>query len=156
MGAEPWSCFTPYRVDVAEALKECQFREFAAGRYDKPRGFEGVHATIDEALRDGEADGTRSVLDMIGVADAPRNPDHPLGSDEFQMGDFDGDPMLGLVAPLAPAQLIELYGTERPSRAMIEQNDGYYDLLDRGLGIYIVAYEGDEPSEIFFAGYSFD
>ena len=29
-------------------------------------------------------------------------------------------------------------------------------LLERGQGVYIVAYRDDKPSEIFFAGYSFD
>ena len=156
MGADPWSCFTPYRDDISEALKEAKLREFAAGRYSKPWGFKGTHATIEEAVAAAEADGTCSILDMEGVAEVPRNPDHPIGADEFQLADFDGDPMLGLVAPLAPAQLIEIYGTECPSRSMIEQNDGYYDLLDRGMGIYIIAYEDDQPSEIFFAGYSYD
>jgi hypothetical protein len=153
MGADPWSCFTPYRENVAKALEECQQREFAAGRY---QNFDGTHASIAEAVLAGEADGTGSVLDMLGVVDFPRNPDHPIGGDEFQMFEFEGDPLFCHVAPLAPAQLIQLFGTERPSRAMIEQNVGYYDLLDRGLGIYLIAYDGDIPSEICFAGYSFD
>jgi hypothetical protein len=107
-------------------------------------------------LEDGDAGGTASILDMDGIAGAPRNPEYRPGMGEFQVGDFDGDPMLGMVAPLAPGQLIELFGTGRPTRAMIEQNDGYYALIDRGLGIYIIAHEGDSPSEIFFAGYSYD
>ncbi len=153
MGAETWSCFTPYRENVAEALEACREREFAAGRY---RNFEKTHSSIAEAVLDGDSQGTGSVLDMIGVSDIPRNPDHPIGEGEFEMFEFEGDPMFCLVAPLAPGQLLQLFGTERPSRAMIEQTGEYYDLLDRGLGIYIIAYDGDIPSEIFFAGYSFD
>ncbi len=156
MGAEPWSCFTPYRDDVAEALEESRLREFAAGRYRKPWGPESTPATIDEVIEASEADGTCSILDMMGVSDTPRNPEFRLGSGEFQMFDFDGDPMLGLVAPLTPEQLVELFGTARPTRAMIEGSSDYYELIDRGLGIYIVAYDGDSPSELFFAGYSFD
>src|SRR4051794_34553260 len=102
MGAEAWSCFTPYRDDVAEALEEARLREFEAGRYRKPWGFEGTHATIDEAVRAGTEGGTASVLDMMGVSDVPRNPDHRVGSGEFQLYDCEGDPMFCLVAPLAP------------------------------------------------------
>jgi hypothetical protein len=156
LGANPWSYWVPYREDIEGALLELKQREFAAGRYHKPWGFTGTHATIEEAAAADENNGTRSILDMIGVSDVPRNPDHIVGSDEFQLFDFEGDPMFGLVAPLDPEQIVDLFGTERPSRAMIEANEEYYGLIDRGLGIYIIAYDGDEPSEIFFAGYSFD
>jgi hypothetical protein len=156
MGAEPWSYFVPCREDVAVALEELKHREFAAGRYHKPWGFTGTHATIDEAVAAGDADGTRSILDMIGVADSPRNPDLEVFTDDPLEFDSEDDLMLGLVAPLAPKQLALLFGTQRPTRAMIEANDDYYGLIDRGLGIYIVAYDGDAPSELFFAGYSFD
>jgi hypothetical protein len=152
MGAEAWSYFVPYRDDVGGALEDLKQREFEAGRYDKPVGPHFPATSIEEAVRACGASGTRSILDMVGVADGPR----PLGfslADAFESG---VDPGFGLVAPLAPETLVELFGTTRPSRAMIEENGGYYELIDRGLGIYIVAYDGDLPSELFFAGYSFD
>jgi hypothetical protein len=39
---------------------------------------------------------------------------------------------------------------------MIEAHDELFDALERGQGVYVVAYKDDQPSEIFFAGYSFD
>ena len=39
---------------------------------------------------------------------------------------------------------------------MVETNQDFYDWLDRGLGIYVIVHDGELPSEIFFAGYSFD
>jgi hypothetical protein len=152
MGAETWSCFTPYRENVAEALEACQQVEFAAGRYRKPWGFEGTHASIDEAFLACDTDGTCSVLDMIGVADSPRPSDFSL-EDAFE-GDFDFGFMQ--VAPLSTEQLLGLFGTEQPTRSMLEQATGFYEWLDRGLGIYIVAYDDGKPSDIFFAGYSLD
>jgi hypothetical protein len=152
MGAEAWSYFVPYREDIAAALEDLKRREFEAGRYRKPVGPHLPATSIVEVVRACDASGTGSILDMIGIADEPRPPGFCL-EDAFESG---VDPMFSMVAPLASEQLIDLFGTERPSRAMIETNDAYYELIDRGLGLYIVAYEGDEPSEIFFAGYSFD
>jgi hypothetical protein len=152
MGAEAWSYWVPYREDIAAALEDLQRQEFEAGRYAKPVGPHFPAASIAEAVRACDASGTRSILDMIGIADAPRPPGFRL-EDAFES---DVDPMFSMIAPLAPEQLIELFGTERPTRAMIEENDGFYELIDRGLGIYIIAYDGDAPSELFFAGLSYD
>ncbi|MDR3638481.1 MAG: hypothetical protein P4L84_32050 [Isosphaeraceae bacterium] len=143
MGAEPWFYCVPYQEDIEAALEALKQREFAAGNYrmidpDDPP------ATIEEAVEQMDADGTGTVLDMIGVADRPH--------------EIDGEsPNFCMVAPLAPEQLIALFGTEKPTREMIEGGDaGFWESIDRGLGIYIIAYDGDNPSELFFAGYSFD
>lgn len=125
MGAEPWSYFAPYRENIAAALEELKQREFSAGRYHKPRGFTGTHATIEEAVAANDADGSRSILDMVGVSDVPRNPDRVDFSDDPMEFDSEEDMMLGLVAPLAPEPLVLLFGTERPTRAMIEANGDY-------------------------------
>ena len=116
----------------------------------------GAHASIEEARAGDDADGTRSILDRTGVADSPRAPGRETFTDDPIESGPDEDEMLGLVAPPTPRQLVLLFGTERPTRAMIEANDDYYGLLDRGLGISIIAHDGDRPSEIFFAGYSYD
>lgn len=143
MGAEPWSVFTGYREDIEAALFDLQQREFEAGRY---RSFEpdDPAESIDEARERGDADGTGSVLDMRGVAEVFSGYDDPDG------------PGLGFVAPLSHEQLIELYGTDKPTHAMVEKGHDLWERLDRGLGVYIVVYDGDTPSELFFAGYSFD
>jgi hypothetical protein len=61
------------------------------------------------------------------------------------------------VAPMARETLLELFGTERPTHEMIDESDELFELMDeRGQGVYVVVYEGEQPSEIFFAGYSFD
>jgi len=152
MGGGVWSHFVPYREDIAGALEDLQRQEFEAGRYRKPFGPHLPATSIVEAVRACDASGTGSILDMIGIADEPR----PSGFRLEDAFEADIDPMFSMVAPLASEQLIELFGTERPSRAMIEDNDALCELIDRGLGLYIVAYDGDEPSELFFAGYSYD
>ncbi|HWE37886.1 MAG TPA: hypothetical protein VG406_15055 [Isosphaeraceae bacterium] len=132
MGAEPWDYFVPYEGDVQAALEKLREREFRAGRFN---GAEFRPATIDEAREVADADGTRSILDIDRVGDEP---------------DF------GVVVPLPAATLIELYGTDRPSRAMIEANPDFFEDIERGQGVSIIVYEGDRPSEIYFGGYSYD
>ena len=143
MGAEPWSYFVPYQKDIPGALEALKDREFRAGRYRRPDEHAPPPATIAEAVEQAQASGTRSVLDMIGLADTPHEPQSGL-------------PHFCEVAPLRREDLVALFGTTRPTRELIRARRDYLDLLERGEGIYIVVYAGDEPSELFFAGYSFD
>jgi len=143
MGAVPYRYFVKYQPDVDAALQELREREFRAGRYNPVVPFPfhtdsaahgARHRTIREALRAAGADGTRSILDL---------------------GRVSKEPELGTVAPLADDVLLQLYGTRRPTREMVEQGaDSEY--IERGQGIYIIIYRDDQPDEILFAGYSYD
>jgi len=145
MGAEPWSCFVPFQADIGAALESARRQEFAAGRYrmddpaDPPK-------TIDQAYEDAAESGTCSVLDMIGVIDTP----HEVEDGQYLGGDY------GTVAPLSRERLFQLYGTETPSHEVVEGGYDIYEWLDRGIGTYVVVYDGETPSEIYFAGYSYD
>lgn len=147
MGGHPWFYFVDYEPDVDAALDRLRRREFEAGRYNPavdfpefPVGPEtespgAQHASIEEAVEEADADGTRSILDMERVSDEP---------------DFNA------VAPLPPEELLRLFGTERPTRREVEECEELFDLPERGQGVYVVVYDGERPTEIFFAGYSFD
>jgi hypothetical protein len=93
------------------------------------------HDSIEEAFEDADADGTRSILDMMQVSATP---------------DYNA------VAPLPEEDLINLFGTDKPTHEMIEESDELYEMLERGQGRYVIVYRDGQPSEIFFAGYSFD
>ena len=80
-------------------------------------------------------EGTRSILDISRVAD---------------------DADVGVAAPVSPEQLKEWFGTERPTHSMLEQADELFEAIHRGHCVYVVVYEGSNPSELFFAGYSCD
>jgi hypothetical protein len=147
MGAEPYFYFVKYQPEVNAALQNLRQREFRAGRYNPVLSFPpfpvvagsptpgAQHATIEEALEDSDADGTRSILDLDHISDEP----------EF-----------GAVSPIDEEFLQEAYGTTQPTRAMLEQNMDFFEDIDRGHGIYVVAYRDGKPDEILFAGYSFD
>ena len=131
MGAEWWDYFVPYEEDIASALERLRQREFRAGRY---RGAEAHAATIDEVLANMDADGTGSILDMTHITEEP---------------DFFA------VTPLSATQLMDLFGTQQPTREMIHASD-ICEPIERGQGVYVIVYKDGKPSEIFFGGYSFD
>ena len=147
MGGHPWFYFTDYEPDVESALRKLRDREFAAGRYNPVVRFIKFpitsdspapgprHKSIRDAVRSSAEDGTRSILDMESVSEVP---------------DYHA------VSPLAKRRLIELFATEQPTRDTIEASMDVFEQIERGQGIYIIVYKDAKPSEIFFAGYSFD
>ena len=146
MGGHPWFYDVPYQPDIDKALQELRRTEFAAGRYnpvirfpDFPLGPDSPapgpqHASIKAALRASREDGTRSILDMERVSERPE---------------------YCAVSPLPEAELVTLYGTNQPTHDMVEELLFLED-AERGQGIYIILYKDGAPSEILFAGYSFD
>jgi hypothetical protein len=147
MGGHAYWYYERYDGDVDAALQSLREREFAAGRYnpvipfpDFPPGPNSPspgpqHASIEEIMEDAAEDGTRSILDLNHISDSP---------------DFFA------VAPLPDDVLQDLYGTTQPTRAMVEQNMDFLEDVERGHGVYIVLFDDGQPSEVFFAGYSFD
>ena len=148
MGAHPWFYLVPYQQDVRRAMMDLREREFRAGRYNPAVAFPDMnrnapgaqHDSIEDAREAADADGTRSILDMDDVADEPGDPD---------------DPQFGIVTPIAPELLEELYGTTQPAREMISDLEFLED-VERGTGVYIIVYNKGQLSEICFAGYSYD
>ena len=170
MGGHPYWYFTPYQSDLSSALQNLRQQEFEAGRYNPVNPFpftlelnEQVKAieqnsedygSIEEALEAATESGTRSILDIEKVSD---------------------EPGMCIASPVPVKYLLRFFGTNKPSRQAIETiifgelqaddqedvnyEDEIYDLLDligRGESKYIIVYDGEQPSEIFFAGYSFD
>jgi len=152
MGAEFWSYFVPYQEDIGAALEALREQEFRAGRFRQPSqvqpGFLGrmlgrppskpkPPASIQEAIRvaDTDATGTRSILDMERISDTP-------GS--------------GTLSPVPRDELGRLFGTEQPTREMVEQSEELIERIDRGQGIYVITYQQGKPDGIYFGGYSYD
>jgi hypothetical protein len=146
MGGHAWFYYVPYQPDIDKALQELKQTEFAAGRYNPvirfpefPIGLESPspgprHSSIKAALRASMEDGTRSILDMNSVSES---------------ADYCA------VCPLAQSELLRLYGTTQPTREMVKGMQFLGD-AERGQGMYIILYKEGMPSEILFAGYSFD
>src|SRR4051812_42531280 len=139
MGAHPYWYTVRYRPEVDAALDDLREREFRAGRYNPVVPFIDFpispasqapgpqHRTIAEAVAASDAVGTRSILDISGVADEP---------------DF------GVACPLPDNVLQSLYGTTRPSLAAVEGNMDFLEEVERGHAVYVVCYTGGAPTEL--------
>lgn len=132
MGAEPWSYFVPFEPSVEAALEKLRQRVFASGEFFRS---ELQPADINEAMENAEETGTRSILDIQSVGDSAE---------------------ICTVCPLSDDDLRRHIGTTRPTHAQVEKAFGVFEDIDRGQGIYLTVYDADEPSEYFFAGYTFD
>lgn len=175
MGSHPYFYFTPYQADVNAALQNLRQQEFQAGRYDPaiqqvdpgmmmmmfefPPTEEAIapgaqHPSIEAAIEAADASGTGSILDIQTISDTPQ---------------------LLTACPLSTAETQALFGTERPTRSLVEGilifdeetpshwdatgysiEEDFWDTIDRGSCRYIVVYEDDAPTEIFFVGFSID
>jgi|SRR5579859_6272818 len=149
MGALPWYYFIPYEPDIEQAFRGLRLREFQAGRYYPVVGIPqypvlvnsaspgAKHRTIEEAVEAAGPNGTRSILDMKGVS-------------------LTGPPRPGIIVPLPAEKIVQLYGSSFPTRPMIENNMDFFAGLDRGQGVFVVAFRQNTPDELLFAGYSYD
>ena len=182
MGASSWAYFVPYQWNIGLALQELQFRVFEDEFQDrKPlfsksellahlnselehlemhypdpklratlkRRFQSqkkrltsppdpnkMRKAIDKLLKQCAENGTHSILDIKTISSQP----------EF-----------GTVAPLSSKELRAIFGTEYPTRSMIEKNANQVRALrERWMGTYIIVYDNNQPTEIYFAGYSGD
>ena len=165
MGASGWNYVVEYQPDLSRALQELRQREFEAGRYYKPaefmsrvldlgiveaelrpsieeaiagRGALTAPRTIAELQEQNAEEGTHSILDIERISEGPA---------------------FGAASPLAPAQLLEVFGTHRPSLEAVlheARAGGLGDKRGGWAGLYVIAYTWDEPSHIFFCGFSGD
>jgi hypothetical protein len=181
MGATTWNYFTPYdKVDAAlqrllqDVFKEGKYGSGILAPDDMRAMFEQVLAlspnpalarqqmeeamarieqlrdaippqpraeTIDELLEQRAESGTHSILDIQRISPTP---------------DF------GAVSPLPVEEIQALFGTDKPTRKMVEDKLGDYDLVEHPLvserwhGIYFTIYRDCRPDELFFMGTSGD
>ncbi len=184
MGGNDWYYFTPYRADLTVVLQQLKEQEFRAGRYgfdymlsrvnaelqeidvnslDIPEKsiqvsnqsnpsadklieeYGSLQAAIDAVIEESAPDGTQSILDITHIADQPE---------------------MCAVCPLTESELQEIFQTTQPTRETVEaillnEEDyeswaAFWESIGRGEGRYVIVYEKGKPTEIFFAGYSFD
>jgi hypothetical protein len=93
---------------------------------------------IDELIELSAEAGTHSILDIAHVA---------------------AEPDFGVSAPLNNDELIQLFGTLKPTKSLIDKNNQKGELInlrERWQGTYIIVYENNQPSEILFTGSSGD
>jgi len=89
------------------------------------------------ALQCLSAEGTSSILDMDRIALEPAS---------------------GTIVPVPPEELVRLFGTDKPSRQVVEDAEysGKPNTGPTWQGVYLVAYDGGKPTTIHFIGSSGD
>jgi hypothetical protein len=132
VGAEPYEYTVPYESDIQAALDTLRRAVFESKKFN---GADLDPPTPEAAFEMVGADGTRSILDISRISDQP---------------DF------CCAAPLSSQELQRYFGTQKPTRDLMHQSDDFWEDLERGMARYVILYDGDEPKEIYFAGYSFD
>jgi hypothetical protein len=149
MGGHPYWYYVPYREDLQRALDELRLREFRAGRYSPVipilKGFGtpvfvaenagAAHASIAEAIEAAGEEGTCSILDIQRIGTRAE---------------------CGVAAPFDDDQLVDFFATTQPTHEIVEANPQFFEDIGRGCCVYIVLYSEGKPTEILFAGYSFD
>ena len=172
MGGHPYWYYTDYQSDVPTTLRALRWQEFSAGRYNPAVPFilfpitddttapGPQHSSIEEALEDSDASGTRSILDISTVS--------PVSYEEALEASGQGGVNLYCTTfPVTADELNRLFNTDKPTHQMIESVivlaqeiedvvEEFWDSIARGMGRHILVYEDDEPAEVFFIGYSFD
>jgi hypothetical protein len=124
----------------------------------------GSFASIDELLAWNGEEGTHSILDVQTLMPTPL--EHPTIEAWERAADRKLDMQgmiemlnerLGKVYPLSQKQLLTVFETVQPSHEMVARSYvQLQDLRDRGVGLYVIVYKDNLPTEIFFTGYSGD
>ena len=142
-GGSEWRNVAPYSDDVMKVMEQLKWEVFRSGDYYK-RNPKRKPKSPQQALEMSGEEGTHSIMDMskVSLAEAGR----------FKCP-------IATVCPLPKADLVRLFGTERPTRTMVDAYDKRLALSTfqpRGSGVWIKIYEGTTPKQIYFAGVSGD
>lgn len=148
MGASGWTYYAPYDADFGATLARLHEEVFASGKFYRRSKLRKPKSI--EALRKQNAeDGTHSILDITHVGPKPTKP----GREDFLS--FRGT--FASVRELHDDDLVTLFGTTRPTRAAVEGRAlDIMQMRSRGVGTIVVIYDGEEPRELLFTGFSGD
>ncbi len=132
MGGHPYQYMVEYEPDIQAALNKLRQKVFDSGDYF---GSEMNPLTPMAAIEASDGTGTRSILDIMEISE---------------------EPGFCSASPLGHDELVAYFGTPKPTKAMLDQSDEFWEDIDRGMARYVILYQDDQPTHIYFAGYSFD
>ena len=104
-----------------------------------------VEAAIEAVLEQFGEGGTHSILEMMRVSEEPE---------------------ICAICRFPDDELQQIFGTTQPTRDRVEavlvkeeepeSSQMFWVSIGRGEGRYVIIYDRGQPTELFFAGYSFD
>lgn len=164
MGASAWSYFVPYQRDVSSALEALRWKVFREGAYVKTSrvllDFDEFTAHDFGILEDEHSRGIweawhaeviEELQEHVGSPDALRLHNGSEGTHSI----IDITRANQLHA-LSPDLIKQLFGTETPTREDIAKIDTLVTAVGRNHCTYVTVYEGNQPTELFFFGFSGD
>jgi len=169
MGASGWQYFVPYQSDFKKALDELREQVFQSGKYYKRTSF--LQSIIDESYYDAIADAKKrqEFIEWHRTMKAAKEPEPTTIEELIMLNEEDGThsiiditgisstPKFGMATPLSSLQLIDFFGSEKPTRDLVKQKVvEIMDLRERWQATYIIVYKDGLPDEIFFTGFSGD
>jgi hypothetical protein len=163
MGASGWVYFAPYQEDIYLALKNLQEKVFQDGDYYlRPQiTYDPAHyadypevvrqqvagwiereknykkpVTIEELFEWNSDCGTHSILDIVKIGSAPE---------------------ITAASPLPEEKLVEILGTNRPERKIVNEKANEIMLIP-GIweAVYFTVYKNNSTDEIAFIGVTGD
>jgi hypothetical protein len=180
MGATTWNYFVAYEADTEAALKRLREKVFKGGEYESGVvSPDQIRAAYEQVIgQDSNPNMARLQIDQVMEQLRPlMPPERPKAKsieelieqraengthsilDIQQISDTSG---FAAVGPMPSEELVKLFGTDKPTRTMVEDKLGDYDLVEHPLiserwqGIYFVVYRDGKPDELFFMGTSGD
>ena len=160
MGASGWSYFVPYQDDIEKAFNELRWDVFRRGDYYVPEAVPSPDIFIPpEFIPDEE---TRRLLSMDTLP--ARTPDQLLEQCRYTgthsiidiaeiITDYEEDSS----GPVLKSDLVDLFGTDKPDRAMVQEKEpDLQTYRGRWFCSYVIVYKDGKPDEIFFTGFSGD
>jgi hypothetical protein len=142
-GGSEWRNLAPYSDDVAKVMEQLKREVLRSGNYYK-RNPKRKPRSPEQALQMNGEDGTHSIMDMAKVS-------------LVEAGRFKCE--VATVCPVPKADLVKLFGSDRPTRAMVETYDKRLALAtfqSSWSAVWIKVYEGATPKWLYFAGVSSD
>lgn len=169
MGASAWIYFVPYQPDINKALQALREEVFRSGKYFKMQHSAWDDDNITVPLPPELIDALREEANYYASLPEPKSPDELLHYNAaagthsiIDITRVSTSPEFGSASPLTPQELFTIFGTEKPTRAVIDkigENQLFThvtELRQRWEGAYIIVYKDEQPDEILFIGFSGD
>jgi hypothetical protein len=183
MGATTWNYFVPYEADAASALQRLRQQVFKEGKYGSgiPKT-EDMRAMLEQMIAQGpNPDEARRRMDQALAKIEqlrhlmPPEPPKPATIEALleqraengthsilDIQRISPTPDFASVCPMPADDLRTVFGTDKPTREMVEDKLGDEPLVEHPLvaerwqGTYFVVFRDGQPNELCFVGTSGD
>jgi hypothetical protein len=158
MGGHYIDYFVPYQPDINQALRDLQQQILDEGDFPWLEEHRARPKTVVEYEE------FREWLQRAFLSDVDDEENDEImyafeGFETYTALDMEGiseTPFAARLCPLSEDELDVYFDTHEPTKEQIQANYDFTEIIERGYGIYTIAYQNGKPSEIYFGFYSND